>query len=241
MAGEMPGTSPYSYAYGNPVLLKDPDGELPIIPFLIKAGAAGASDRLLQVGMNYLLDDDVETLGQALHKVDWVEVGISSAQGALPWSVPGRKYGKAAAAATGDVFINAGKASISGEDYTIDDAAADFFVGFISQLGAEQAGELLSSKKSQEKLGKLLGGRYDELAIKQGLEERHHIPANSVSPLTKERGPAVIMDKKDHRRTASWGNSREAQDYRSKQKEMINRGNFEGAMDMDAQDVRSKF
>lgn len=155
MADEMPGTSPYSYAYGNPVLLKDPDGELPIIPFLIKAGAAGATDMLLQVGMNYLLDDDVETLGQALHKVDWIEVGISSAQGALPWSVPGGKYGKAAAAATGDVFINAAKASIGGKDYTIDDAAADFFVGFFAQLGGEKAGALLSSKKSRGKLESL--------------------------------------------------------------------------------------
>ena len=157
LANEMPGTSPYSYAYNNPILLKDPDGKLPIIPFLLKAGAAGATDMLLQVGMNYLLDDDVETIGQAFEKVDWVDVSFSAAQGALPWSVPGGKFGKAAAAATGDVLLNATKAALSGEDYSVEQATADFFVGFFSQLTAEGVGELLSSKKAREKLGGIIG------------------------------------------------------------------------------------
>ncbi|GAL85765.1 RHS repeat-associated core domain-containing protein [Sporocytophaga myxococcoides] len=157
MASRMPGTSPYSFGYNNPIILKDPDGSLPILPFLLKAGAAGATDMMLQVGMNYLLNDDVETIGQAFKTVDWYDVGISAAQGALPWSIPGGKYTKAAAAATSDVLINASKAAIKGEAYSIEDATADFFIGFLAQLSSEQVEELLSSKKAQEKIQLLLG------------------------------------------------------------------------------------
>ncbi|GEQ85374.1 hypothetical protein ULMS_08820 [Patiriisocius marinistellae] len=39
---EIAGLSPYSYSLNNPLVYKDPDGELPILPLLLKAGAAGA-------------------------------------------------------------------------------------------------------------------------------------------------------------------------------------------------------
>lgn len=154
---QMPGTSPYSYALNNPTILKDPDGELPILPFLLKAGAAGATDMMLQVGMNFLLDDDVETLSDAFDKVDWTDVAISAAEGAIPWSIPGGKYTRAASIATADILINAAKAGVNGEDYSLSDAGADFFIGFLAQLSSEQVGELLSSRKAQEKLGDLVG------------------------------------------------------------------------------------
>ena len=157
LAGGMPTVSPYSYAYNNPVVLKDPDGKLPIIPFLLKAGAAGATDMLLQVAMVYLTDDNVESISQAFEKVDWGDVAISAAQRALPWSVPGGKLGKAAAAATGDVVINAGKKAVSGESYNVDEAAADFFIGFVAQLGAEGADKLLKSRRAIQKLTQLIG------------------------------------------------------------------------------------
>ena len=71
--------------------------------------------------------------------------------------------------------------------------------------------------------------------------ECHHCPANSVSPLSKGDGPAIQMEKGDHRQTASWGNSKEAQQYRAKQSEMIENGDFSGAQQMDIDDVQSKF
>ncbi|HCG8219558.1 TPA: VCBS repeat-containing protein [Vibrio parahaemolyticus] len=71
--------------------------------------------------------------------------------------------------------------------------------------------------------------------------ESHHMPANSVSPLSKYKGPSISMKKEDHKKTASWGNSREARAYRAQQKDKIDKGDFKGAQQMDIDDVKSKF
>ena len=69
----------------------------------------------------------------------------------------------------------------------------------------------------------------------------HHIPADSVSELPREEGPAIEMDREDHKQTASYGNSKEAQEYRQNQKELIEQGKFREAFAMDVADIREKF
>lgn len=49
------------------------------------------------------------------------------------------------------------------------------------------------------------------------------------------------MDKADHMRTASWGNSAAAIEYRQNQAFLIENGMFKEAIMMDIQDVQSKF
>jgi hypothetical protein len=49
------------------------------------------------------------------------------------------------------------------------------------------------------------------------------------------------MDKADHRKTASWGTSRGAKDYRAKQKALIDDGKMDDAIQMDIDDITSKF
>ena len=49
------------------------------------------------------------------------------------------------------------------------------------------------------------------------------------------------MDAADHRRTASCGNSKEAREYIARQKALIEQGNWKDAIQMDIDDIRSKF
>ena len=90
------------------------------------------------------------------------------------------------------------------------------------------------------------GGRYGSLkSDKDGKlyesEEVHHTPAKNSSHLSERDGPAIRMEKSDHRQTASCGRSKEAQAYRDKQRELIDNGKFIEAVQMDIDDIRSKF
>ncbi|HYP52824.1 MAG TPA: hypothetical protein VEQ42_04755, partial [Pyrinomonadaceae bacterium] len=83
------------------------------------------------------------------------------------------------------------------------------------------------------------GGAYKNVPARGG--EVHHMPADSISPLSRGDGPGIRMETADHRRTASWGRSKAAQAYRAEQKRLIDQGRFREAIDMDVRDIRSKF
>jgi RHS repeat-associated protein len=84
------------------------------------------------------------------------------------------------------------------------------------------------------------GGRYKDLPGGPGIE-KHHMPANSVSPFSKAEGPAIEMDAPDHRKTASWGREAYARKYRALQKRLIDQGRFDDAVLMDIEDIQAKF
>ena len=88
-----------------------------------------------------------------------------------------------------------------------------------------------------------LGGSYKDVhKVGEGdLYEVHHMPADSISELSRGDGPAIKMNKEDHRETASCGTSREAREYRVMQKELIEQGKFREAVEMDINDIRDKF
>ena len=90
------------------------------------------------------------------------------------------------------------------------------------------------------------GGSYNEVdkyVKREGLEnqEKHHMPADSTSHLETGDGPCIAMEKEDHMQTASWGSSREAKEYRQKQRELIEDGKFREALQMDIDDIHEKF
>lgn len=94
---------------------------------------------------------------------------------------------------------------------------------------------------------KKTGGSYGELKAEgwgwntEPPKEIHHMPSNESSNLETKEGPAIVMDYEDHRQTASCGNSRDAQEYRAKQKELIEQGKFREALQMDIDDIHDKF
>lgn len=88
-----------------------------------------------------------------------------------------------------------------------------------------------------------LGGSYRDV-FKEGEGDKyevHHMPPDCINGLERLDGPAIKMEKADHRLTASCGNSLEARMYRDLQADLIKQGKFKEALQMDIDDIRDKF
>lgn len=119
----------------------------------------------------------------------------------------------------------------------LDDVFINKRKAFFEQLFGTEI--LENDSKEPEKKG----GSYGEI-FKGGegdMYEVHHMPADSVSNLERNDGPAIKMEKVDHKQTASCGMSREAREYRNKQKELLDQGKFREALQMDMDDIHEKF
>jgi hypothetical protein len=102
----------------------------------------------------------------------------------------------------------------------------------VAMCGSVATGDLLNAPK---------GGRYGDVRRGNTGGQVHHTPASAVSPYTHHTGPSVWMETLDHRRTGSWGSSAAAKAYRQKQADLIAQGKLREAVQMDIDDIRSKF
>ena len=82
------------------------------------------------------------------------------------------------------------------------------------------------------------GGKYGTMKAYDG--QRHHMPSNSVSPLSAYSGPCVRMITADHKKTASYGNSNAAKAFRKKEKEKIAKNLFLEAQQLGISDVLAR-
>ena len=83
-----------------------------------------------------------------------------------------------------------------------------------------------------------IGGPYWKVRKAPG--EAHHIPADSISPISKSRGPAIQMEPDDHHNTSSYGSSENARKYRAEIEQLINYNRMREAMAKEIKDVRRK-
>ncbi|MEF2148457.1 RHS repeat domain-containing protein [Aquilutibacter rugosus] len=100
-------------------------------------------------------------------------------------------------------------------------------------------GDARNAAKSVKMASEKLGGSYSKLKRGEGLK-RHHIPSVG-SGSSRLSGPAIVMDKADHHKTASWGSSREAKAHRKTEQQMIESGDFNGAQELGIRDIKQKF
>jgi uncharacterized protein RhaS with RHS repeats len=90
-------------------------------------------------------------------------------------------------------------------------------------------------------LGLVGGGTYQKVRKTNIGGEVHHMPANSINGLSYGSCPAIWMETVDHQRTASYGSGLQAAAYRRTQQQLIQKGKFGKAMEMDICDIKSKF
>ncbi|MCH6161488.1 RHS repeat-associated core domain-containing protein [Streptomyces marispadix] len=90
------------------------------------------------------------------------------------------------------------------------------------------------------------GGWYGPVRKANTGGEVNHIPAKSAykhldPKLSPHMGPAIYMDKQDHRDVMSTGSSKEAKDWQAQQRALIDEGKFDEAMKMDIDDIRDLY
>jgi RHS repeat-associated protein len=90
-----------------------------------------------------------------------------------------------------------------------------------------------------------LGGWYGKLSPARPGNEINHIPAKAAYShlsLTPHMGPAIRMERRDHRLVSSTDSrGYSATPWRNTQRDLIDQGKFDEAMKMDIDDIRARF
>lgn len=113
----------------------------------------------------------------------------------------------------------------------------------VRKVGGKVVQTITGSAEDLAKANKcgIKGGEYGKVRAANEGGQVHHMPAAKVTPYPYRKAPASWMETADHMKTASWGNSKAAEAYRQQQAELIRQGRLQEAIQMDINDIRSKF
>ena len=84
------------------------------------------------------------------------------------------------------------------------------------------------------------GGAYKDLDYDPELHQRHHMPSQK-SGNKGATGGAITIEIEDHKLTGSFNNKPGSSDYRKMQEELVKQGKFGEALQMDIDDITTKF
>ena len=103
----------------------------------------------------------------------------------------------------------------------------------------EDCASAKSGSKKPVPKGPYRGGPHSETKLPVGDKlDSHHLPADAVSPIPREKGPAIKMDPADHKETSSNGSGLDAIEYRAEVKELLDAGRMRDAMAKEIKDAR---
>ena len=120
--------------------------------------------------------------------------------------------------------------------------AASILNGLLFFGATDGDGIALELGEEGAKVSVIKGGSYREVRNANTGGEVHHMPANSVSPVSHGKGPAIWMIKEDHFRTASHPRQGvKSARFRAHQKQLIIDGRPRDALALDIKDIRVKF
>jgi hypothetical protein len=112
------------------------------VTLLVKLGANAAADVLMQVMVLRLTDPNVNSWGDAIDKIDWIQVGASAISGLFSWNNPSSKFIVAgingAAAVISDLSQNGFQ--------SWEQSGLKFLQGFGASLIGNAAGDFIISK-----------------------------------------------------------------------------------------------
>lgn len=104
---------------------------------------------------------------------------------------------------------------------------------------ANDGTDVATIKKATTYRWNFAGGRYGSMQAMGG--QRHHLPSDSVSPLSTNDGPVIRMLTADHRKTSSYGSGATAVNFRAKEKQQIDAGKFLAAQQLGINDINKLF
>ena len=112
----------------------------------------------------------------------------------------------------------------------------DAIFGTIAGVSSSQ---VIGDAQVTRNISQYKGGPHGQtkLPYGDGLES-HHLPADSINGIPRNKGPAIQMDPLDHRGTSSHGPGLESAQYRAEVQDLITQGRMRDAMAMEIRDVR---
>ena len=85
------------------------------------------------------------------------------------------------------------------------------------------------------------GGEYQIVRSGNSGGQVHHTPSAKVTPYEYRKAPSIWMDTLDHKKTASWGSSKPAEEFRNRQDALIRSGRLREAIQLDIDNIRALF